>query len=168
MAATYTTSINFGVPVLPQAELEYNQTYFDQYNEVLRLYFVQLNKSARCSARILSIYSVVYGLMANSYKNAKLDLTTTSVTTLYTCPVATTAIFKSILVSEDSGNADTITVTVTAGASVFSLFKVKAVGANGTVELLTAPLVVEESEILKVTAATANRLHVVASFLEIG
>jgi|TARA_R110000744_G_scaffold100337_1_gene193561 hypothetical protein len=46
MAATYTTSINFGVPVLPQAELEYNQTYFDQYNEVLRLYFVQLNESA--------------------------------------------------------------------------------------------------------------------------
>jgi hypothetical protein len=71
-------------------------------------------------------------------------------------------------VSEDSGNADTITVTVTnAAAAVFSLFKVKAVGANTTVELLTAPLVVEESEILKVTAATANRLHVTASFLEV-
>jgi len=42
------------------------------------------------------------------------------------------------------------------------------VGANTTVELLTAPLVVQESEILKATAATANRLHVVASFLEIG
>tara|TARA_A100000172_G_scaffold61386_1_gene40760 strand:+ start:325 stop:540 length:216 start_codon:yes stop_codon:yes gene_type:complete len=71
-------------------------------------------------------------------------------------------------VSEDSGNADTITVTLTNGASVFSLFKVKAVGANTTVELLTAPLVVTEGEILKVNAATANRLHVVASFLEIG
>lgn len=111
---------------------------------------------------------MVYELMANNYKNAKLDLTSTSVTTLYTCPTATTAIFKSILVSEDSGNADTITVTLTNGASVFSLFKVKAVGANTTVELLTAPLVVTEGEILKVTAATANRLHVVASFLEIG
>jgi len=111
---------------------------------------------------------VVYGLMANNYKNAKLDLTATSVTTLYTCPTATTAIFKSILVSEDSGNADTITVTVTNGSSVFSLFKVKAVAANTTVELLTAPLVIEESEVVKVTAATANRLHVVASFLEIG
>jgi len=111
---------------------------------------------------------VVYELMANNYKNAKLDLTATSVTTLYTCPTATTAIFKSILVSEDSGNADTITVTVTNGSSVFSLFKVKAVAANTTVELLTAPLIIEESEILKVTAATANRLHVVASFLEIG
>ncbi len=111
---------------------------------------------------------MVYELMANNYKNAKLDLTATSVTTLYTCPTATTAIFKSILVSEDSGNADTITVTVTNGSSVFSLFKVKAVAANTTVELLTAPLIIEESEILKVTAATANRLHVVASFLEIG
>ena len=107
--------------------------------------------------------------MANNYKNAKLDLTTTSVTTLYTCPSATTAIVKSILVSEDSGNADTITVTLTNSATaVFSLFKVKAISANTTVELLTAPLVVQESEILKVNAATANRLHVIASFLEIG
>ena len=106
--------------------------------------------------------------MANQYKNAKVDLTTTDATTLYTCSTSTTAIVKSILVSEDSGNADTITVTLTDAASaVFSIFKVKAVGANTTVELLTAPMVVEESEILKVTAATANRLHVVASLLEV-
>jgi hypothetical protein len=106
--------------------------------------------------------------LANQYKNAKVDLTTTNATTLYTCPTAKTAIVKSILVSEDSGNADTITVTLTDAASaVFSVFKVKAVGANTTVELLTAPIVVEESEILKVTAATANRLHVVASLLEV-
>tara|TARA_R100000900_G_scaffold131667_1_gene107915 strand:- start:4129 stop:4452 length:324 start_codon:yes stop_codon:yes gene_type:complete len=106
--------------------------------------------------------------MANTYINAKKDLTATTATTLYTCATATTAIVKSILVSEDSGNADTITVTITDSASaVFSLFKVKAVGANTTVELLTAPLVVQESEILKVTAATANRLHVVASILEV-
>tara|TARA_R100001443_G_C3233199_1_gene148920 strand:+ start:139 stop:462 length:324 start_codon:yes stop_codon:yes gene_type:complete len=106
--------------------------------------------------------------MANTYVNAKKDLTATTATTLYTCATATTAIVKSILVSEDSGNADTITVTITdADSAVFSLFKVKAVGANTTVELLTAPLVVQESEILKVTAATANRLHVVASILEV-
>jgi hypothetical protein len=106
--------------------------------------------------------------MANNYKNAKVDLTSTSVTTLYTAPGSTTTIVKSILVSEDSGNADTITLTLTNSSSaVFSLFKVKTVGANTTVELLTAPLVVEESEILKVTAATANRLHVTASLLEI-
>ena len=106
--------------------------------------------------------------MANQYKNAKVDLTATTATTLYTCPTARTAIIKSILVSEDSGNADTITVTITDSASaVFSLFKTKAVSSNATGELLTAPLVIEESEIVKVTAATANRLHVVASLLEV-
>ena len=105
--------------------------------------------------------------MANSFVNKKVDLTYTSATTLYTVPSATTAIIKSILVSEDSGNADTITVTITdASDAVFSLFKTKSISANGTTELISAPLVLEESEILKVTAATANRLHVVLSGLQ--
>ena len=106
--------------------------------------------------------------MANTFVNKKVDLTTTSATTLYTVPSATTAIIKSIIVSEDSGNADTLTVTITDTAdAVFSLFKTKAISANATTELLTAPLVLEESEVLKVTAATANRLHVVLSALEV-
>jgi len=106
--------------------------------------------------------------LANTFLNKKVDLTTTSATTLYTVPSATTTIVKSIIVSEDSGNADTLTVTITDTAdAVFSLFKTKAIGANATVELLTAPLVLEESEVLKVTAATANRLHVVLSSLEV-
>ena len=105
--------------------------------------------------------------MANSFVNKKVDLTSTSATTLYTVPSATTAIIKSILVSEDSGNSDTITVTITdTSTNVFSLFKTKTISANGTTELLSAPLVLQESEILKVTAATANRLHVVLSALE--
>ena len=106
--------------------------------------------------------------MANSFVNKKVDLTTTSATTLYTVPSATTAVIKSILVSEDSGNADTITVTITdTDTAVFSLFKTKSISANATTELLSAPLVLQESEILKVTAATANRLHVVLSALQI-
>ena len=106
--------------------------------------------------------------MANSFVNKKVDLTSTSATTLYTVPSAATAVIRSILVSEDSGNADTITVNITDTAdAVFSVFKTKSISANGTTELLTAPLVVKESEVVKVTAATANRLHVVLSALEI-
>ena len=106
--------------------------------------------------------------MANTFVNKKADLTSTSATTLYTVPTAVTAVVKSILVSEDSGNADTFTVTVTdTDDAVFSLFNVKAISANGTSELLSQPLVVAESEVVKVTAATANRLHVVLSALEI-
>ena len=106
--------------------------------------------------------------MANSFVNKKVDLTSTAATTLYTVPSASTAVIKSILVSEDSGNADTLTVTITDTAdAVFSLFKTKTISANATTELLTAPLVLEESEVLKVTAATANRLHIVLSALEV-
>ena len=106
--------------------------------------------------------------MANTFVNKKKDLTSNSATILYTVPSATTAVIKSIIVSEDSGNADTITVTITdTDDAVFSLFNVKSISASGTSELLSAPLVAKESEVIKVTAATANRLHVVLSALEI-
>ena len=106
--------------------------------------------------------------MSNAFVNKKVDLTSTSATTLYTVPSATTAVIKSILVSDDSASGDTITITLTeTDSAVFSLFNVKAISASGTSELLSAPLVVAESEIIKVTAAPANRLHVVLSALEI-
>ena len=114
---------------------------------------------------VTSIPQYIQGLT-----NAKVDLTTTNATVLYTAPSGAdfnASVVSSILVSEDSGNADTITVTVTNGSDVFSLFKVKAVGANGTVELLTRDLILQSAEILKVSAATANRLHVVASIQEL-
>ena len=102
--------------------------------------------------------------------NAKLDLTTTDLTTLFTVPSDAdfnAAVVNSILVSEDSGNAATITVQLINGSDTFSLFKVKAVGANTTIELLTRDLILQSGEILKVQAATANRLHVVASIQEL-
>ena len=106
--------------------------------------------------------------MANTFVNKKVDLTSTSATTLYTVPSATTAVIKSILVSDDSGSGSTITITLTdTDDAVFSLFNVKSISASGTSELLSAPLVAKESEVIKVTAAAANRLHVVLSALEI-
>jgi len=106
--------------------------------------------------------------MANIYKNQKQDLTTTDITTLYTVPSNSRAIIKSILVCDDSNNGSTITVTLTdASSNVFVLFDVKVIAGHATEQLLTEPLILQESEILKVTAADANRLHVVASILEI-
>jgi|TARA_R100001369_G_scaffold75126_1_gene103976 hypothetical protein len=104
--------------------------------------------------------------MANNYLNKKVDLVNTSVTTLYTVPAETTGVIKSILVSNDSASQDTITVTITNGSSVFSVYKLESVDALSTKELLLQPLIVEETEIVKVTAATANRLHVILSVLE--
>ena len=90
--------------------------------------------------------------MANNFKNAKADLTSTNNTTI----------------SNDSGSSDTIDVTLTdANASAFSLFKAKSVASNTTVELLEQPLIIQESEIIKAQATTADRLHIIISFLEV-
>ena len=106
--------------------------------------------------------------MANSFINKKADLTTTDLTTLYTVPSFKSAVIKSLLVSEDAGSGANITITlVDASSNIFSLFKTKAIASNATTELLTQPLVMEESEIIKVQASDANELHVIASILEI-
>ena len=106
--------------------------------------------------------------MANVYKNAKVDFTNTDNTTVYTVPSNSRAILKNILVSDDSGSGDSITVTLTdASAAVFSLFKTKTIGSNATTELITQPIILQESEILKAQATTAARLHMIVSLLEI-
>ena len=113
---------------------------------------------------VVSIPQFVQGLT-----NAKVDLTSTDVTTLYTAPSSAdfnSSVINSIIVSNDSGSSDTITLTLTSGSDVFNLFQVKAVAANTSIELLTRDLILQSAEILKVTAATADRLHVVASVQE--
>ena len=106
--------------------------------------------------------------MANIYKNAKVDLTTTDNTTIYTAPSDSRAIVKSIIVSEDAGSGTTVTLTITNAASaVFNLFKDKAIASKATTELLTHPLILEENEVLKAQAADANEIHIIASILEI-
>ena len=106
--------------------------------------------------------------MANIYRNAKVDLTTTDNTTVYTSPSNSRAIVKSILVSDDSGSGDSINVTLTdASSAIFSLFKTKTIGSNATTELITQPIILQESEILKAQATTAGRLHMIVSLLEI-
>ena len=86
----------------------------------------------------------------------------------YTVPSFKTAVVKSLIVSEDAGSGSTITITlVNASSAIFNLFKDKAIASKATTELLSQPLIMEEGEALKVQAADANELHVIASILEI-
>jgi len=114
---------------------------------------------------VTSIPQYIQGLT-----NAKVDLTGAGITVLYTAPSDAdfnASVIGSIIVSNDSGSSDTITLTLTSGSDIFSLFQVKAIAANTSVELLTRDLVLQSGEILKVQAATADRLHVVASIQEL-
>jgi len=86
--------------------------------------------------------------MANSFINKKADLTTTDLTVLYTVPNFKTAVVKSLLVSDDSGSGTTIDITlVNSSGTIFNLFKSKSISGNATTELLSQPLVMEESEV---------------------
>ncbi len=105
--------------------------------------------------------------MANIYQNAKLSLTTTADTVLYTVPANSRAIVKSILLAEDAAGAATAKVTLTnAAGTAFVLDNLVSLSANEKEQVITEPLVMEESEVLKVQAASGN-IDVVASILEI-
>ena len=69
--------------------------------------------------------------------------------------------------ANDSGSNDTVTLTLTRDSAVFAIETVNQIDANTSEEMLSQPLVANEGDIIKATAATANRLHVLLSVLEI-
>ena len=105
--------------------------------------------------------------MANIYKNEKTSLTTTALTTLYTVPSNSRAIVKSLLIAEDAGGTAVVKVTlVDAAAAIFVVDNDVNLSANQKEQVLSEPLIMKESEILKVQASS-GQVDVVASVLEI-
>jgi hypothetical protein len=117
--------------------------------------------------------------MSDVYKNRSIALANNAQTTVYTVPtanVSTTpaqkpvqAVVKSIRICNVSGGAVTATV-VNADASVgasINLTNVLSIAANTAVEILSQPLILEDSDALKVTASAGGALHVIISVLEI-
>jgi len=123
--------------------------------------------------------------MANVYTNYKTVLTTSELTTLYTVGSETTAIIKSIRVSNvDAQNDCKISIYLVDTDSVsYNLQTDRTVQSLTTEELLAAgsldqdsadssigspcPLVAKESEVIKVQAENGGDLHVILSVLEI-
>tara|TARA_R100000482_G_C5006881_1_gene93959 strand:- start:39 stop:380 length:342 start_codon:yes stop_codon:yes gene_type:complete len=104
----------------------------------------------------------------SALKIARLDLTTTTRTVLYTTPSNRSAIVESIIISDDSGLGSKITLTITDSSSnIFNLFNLKSISANGTVELLSRDLLLTGGDVLKAKAVDSNRLHIVSSITEI-
>jgi hypothetical protein len=123
--------------------------------------------------------------MANVYTNYKAVLSNSSLTTLYTVPSETTAIIKSIRVSNvDAQNDCKISIYLVDSSSVsYNLQTDRSVQSLTTEELLSAgsldqdsadssigspcPLVAKESEVIKVQAENGGDLHIILSVLEI-
>ena len=105
--------------------------------------------------------------MANIYKNEKKSLTNTDLTTLYTVPSNSRAIVKSLNVAEDAGSTAVVKVTlVDASSNIFVVDNDVDLAADQKEQVLSEPLIMLESEILKVQATSGN-VDVIASILEI-
>ena len=117
--------------------------------------------------------------MADTYKNAGLDLTTTDPTTIYTVPTAnpgtlppifpTTGVINSIIVCNDSGSTTLYTLewTDNSASATYKITNDKSINTNTADQVLSRPLVLEESDLIKITANAANQIHISVSVLEI-
>ena len=102
--------------------------------------------------------------------NAKVSLTTTNATTLFTAPSGSDldfAVIESILVNNNNAASTTLSVTLTdSGSNVFNIYDDFTVAGNTTAELLSRDLVLQAGEILKLTANDANRIMAITSLVE--
>ena len=125
--------------------------------------------------------------MANAFVNYKAILTTSELTTLYTVGSETTAIIKSVRVSNtDEENDCKISLYLVDTSSVsYNLQTDRTVKSKKSAELLATgvsnagfgstdssfspaiPLVAKESEVIKVQAENGGDLHVILSVMEI-
>ena len=113
--------------------------------------------------------------MANVYTNYKAVLTTNELSTLYTVPTATTAIIKSLRVTNiDEENDCKISCFIVDTDSVSYMLETNRNVQKGTSEELfnsysfsTSPVVLKESEVVKMHAQNGGDLHIILSVLEI-
>ena len=126
--------------------------------------------------------------MATAYANHKANLTSSASTTIYTVGSEKTAIIKSIRISNSNTNRNcNITLNlVDTDSAIYPLETSREIPKGSSVELLqtgleantgenvrsaraggSAPLVMNESEVLKVVAERAGDLTIVISVLEI-
>jgi len=113
--------------------------------------------------------------MANAYTNYKAVLSTNELTTLYTVPSETTAIIKSLRITNiDAENDCKISSHVVDTDNISYTLETNRSVQKGTSEELfnsysfsTSPVVLKESEILKLQAQNGGDLHAILSVLEI-
>ena len=104
----------------------------------------------------------------NEYKFYGVTLTTTDETTMFdpanTLPlISETYIIKSFRVTNNTGNTPTITIK----NNTFNIVNLQTLSANSSTEILTLPLVIEGSKLLKVTMSSGDSVTIGISYLNI-
>ena len=109
--------------------------------------------------------------MAARIINAGVSLTSTSLTTIYTCPSNYKSIIKELWITNvDGTNAADATVQWTDDSdsdAAYSIISTKSVAADSYLRIEGANIVLEAGDILKAQAGAANDLTVSAFIEEI-
>ena len=107
--------------------------------------------------------------MANSYKFKGVALASASETAILTAASNETIIVKSIRVTNNTANTPTLSLDVldSSASTEFTILKTQSLSANTTVELLTLPLVLENSDSLKATVSATDSIHFGITYLNI-
>ena len=105
--------------------------------------------------------------MANRYKNANFDLTTTDVTDVYTCPSNSRAIIQNIHVANvGAGNTEIKAFIDDDSASRSFQFAEHTVNAGNSKSVSDGTVILEENDKLQLQAASADIFEGTVSILE--
>mgnify|MGYP003113036915 FL=1 len=103
-------------------------------------------------------------------KNTSVALSSTDLTTVYTCPPNFTAIVRDIFLTNVDGSSAvdaTLKYTDTSASATFSLLSTKSIAADDFLRIEDANIFLEEGDILKAQAGAANDLEVTVFVEEI-
>ncbi len=105
--------------------------------------------------------------MSNTYKSTFFSLTTTNKTTVYTVPTGVKALVRTIQCSNHTANTTVeVFVTDASASTTYEIAEINMAAAT-TENFAKGTIVLDEGDILKITAATANRITGTIAVLEI-
>jgi len=105
--------------------------------------------------------------MANTYKNKVIDLTSTSKTTVYTCPSNTTALIKTIQLTNETGSVNVEVFIEDVSATSEVEISHSTMSARSTENFAKGTIILEAGDILKIKAASANTVTGILGILQI-
>ena len=107
--------------------------------------------------------------MANSYKFLGVNLSTQAETSILTATAKETIIIKSIRVTNNTGNTPSISFDVldSSNSVEATILNTQSLTADSSVEILTMPLILESSDVLKATVSTNDNVNIGISYLNI-
>lgn len=104
--------------------------------------------------------------MANYYKNAFYDPTVTTAVTVYTCPSNSRAIVQNIQLTNESGSKVVqASITDSSAAATYQIAYASITGPT-ICNLASGPIILEESDALKLATTNVSYISAVVSILE--